>query len=244
MEIRKVDKSMVARFLGIKDGKPDAVTEKLIDRAEELIRADTAVSYTYKLYDFEIVDEGVKLVGAGLLLPGEDLKELLKDSVKCIVMCSTIGGEVDTRTRMLSVKEPALAVVYDAVAGCVADALCDDIENEIKKRLPEMEHTFRFSPGYGDLPLGINEEFLSVINGQKLTGIKITEGGLMTPIKSVSAIFGLVPKKSKPDTEDEKSKAGPEACSRQRKSKRCGEPEYCEKCALKSGCKISPLNNQ
>ncbi len=244
MEIRKVDKNMVARFLGIKDGNPDEVTVRLIERAEELIKADAAVSYTYKLFDFEITEEGVKLMGAGLVLPGNDMKSLLKDSTKCIVMCSTIGGEVDTRTRMLAVKEPALAVVYDAVAGCVADALCDDIEEEIKKRLPEMEHTFRFSPGYGDLPLGINEEFLSVINGQKLTGIKITEGGLMTPIKSVSAIFGLVPKKSTPDTEDEKSKAGPEACSVQRKRKRCGEPEYCEKCDLRSGCKISPLNNQ
>lgn len=49
----------------------------------------------------------------------------------------------------------------------------------------------RFSPGYGDFALSHQEKFLNAINATKLIGITLSEGGIMIPEKSVSAIMGL-----------------------------------------------------
>ena len=52
-------------------------------------------------------------------------------------------------------------------------------------------HTGRFSPGYGDLPLAIQGRFLDTIEATKRAGIYLSEGDIMLPEKSVTAIMGV-----------------------------------------------------
>ena len=49
----------------------------------------------------------------------------------------------------------------------------------------------RSSPGYGDLSLTYQAEFLRVLEATKKIGIVLSEGGVMIPEKSVTAVMGL-----------------------------------------------------
>ena len=49
----------------------------------------------------------------------------------------------------------------------------------------------RYSPGYGDLSLDVQSSFLKALNAQKTIGLFLSEGGIMQPEKSVTALMGL-----------------------------------------------------
>jgi cobalamin-dependent methionine synthase I len=78
--------------------------------------------------------------------------------------------------------------VYDAIASAMVENLTDLAE---EMTVSGREHTGRFSPGYGDMPLEIQEELLSLLEGSRLLGITLTDSGLMSPSKSVTALIGL-----------------------------------------------------
>ena len=50
----------------------------------------------------------------------------------------------------------------------------------------------RFSPGYGDLPIEIQPKILTVLSADKTLGITLNESYLMTPVKSITAIMGVI----------------------------------------------------
>ena len=73
------------------------------------------------------------------------------------------------------------------------EAYCDQCQRGFEEKLKE-EHLFlrpRFSPGYGDLPLSIQGRFLDTIEATKRAGIYLSEGDIMLPEKSVTAIMGV-----------------------------------------------------
>ena len=51
--------------------------------------------------------------------------------------------------------------------------------------------TDRFSPGYGDLPISLQDSFLRLVDAQKQIGLTVTTTHILTPRKSVTAIIGL-----------------------------------------------------
>ena len=68
-----------------------------------------------------------------------------------------------------------------------ADDICDDLEKSCAHRL-----TSRFSCGYGDLPLALQREIFPALQVTKHIGVTLTEGDLMMPTKSVTAIVGII----------------------------------------------------
>ena len=51
--------------------------------------------------------------------------------------------------------------------------------------------TWRFSPGYGDLPLETQGDFLRTVDAEKRLGVTLSPGGLCIPTKTVTAVIGL-----------------------------------------------------
>ena len=70
--------------------------------------------------------------------------------------------------------------------------VCDTAEKEIREKISKDNFmTWRFSPGYGDLPITIQREFVRVTDAEKRIGLTVNEGGILLPRKSVTAIIGL-----------------------------------------------------
>lgn len=87
----------------------------------------------------------------------------------------------------------AKAAVLQGVGAAAIEAYCNECQKALEEEL-KAEGLFlrpRFSPGYGDLPLTIQKEFLDVLAAYKTVGIILSDGGVMLPEKSVTAVMGI-----------------------------------------------------
>ena len=123
---------------------------------------------------------------------GNDLRKLLASSRDCYLMAVTIGHEADRGIALAQKRGMLDGMMMDACASVRADALCDETEAEIRADLKSGESlTARFSPGYGDAPLGLSEDVISLLNATRRIGLSMTRSLMMTPVKSVTAIAGV-----------------------------------------------------
>ena len=88
---------------------------------------------------------------------------------------------------------PTKALLSHAYGAERIESLCDGFCREIEQELSEEQLycSNRFSPGYGDLPLETQVEFFRLMDCNRQIGISLNDSLLMTPSKSVTAIFGI-----------------------------------------------------
>ena len=108
-------------------------------------------------------------------------------------MAATIGIGVDNAIRKEELKNVANALIMDSCGSTLIEAVCDSIEASFREKyLKENNYlTFRFSPGYGDLPITIQKQFVNVVNATRRIGVNVSDSGIMLPRKSVTAIIGV-----------------------------------------------------
>ena len=135
---------------------------------------------------FDIDDEVLKEIAVG-----RDMAELLRSSFKVILFAVTLGNEIEMAIRKLSFTNLSMSVVVDATASAAIEAFAEELDKSFQKEFSEFYLTDRFSPGYGDMPISIQNYFLTAINAKKEIGITTTAEGIMTPRKSITAIMGV-----------------------------------------------------
>ena len=139
-------------------------------------------------------DGGFELEGAYIY--SNDIARLTAKSDECILLAATLGHEVDRQITLAQQKNMLDGVALDACASVMVDAYIDDlVMNEVVPRLQEGEKlTHRFSPGYGDLNMSVIEDILAILNAYKRIGLSVTKSLMMSPLKSVTAIIGVIAK--------------------------------------------------
>lgn len=130
-----------------------------------------------------------------LSLPGEDIAAHLAGAVEVALFAATLGHGVDQELRRLAVADPVGQVIFDAAATDAIEREADRVEAGIRSAAADkgLFCSWRFSPGYGDLPLDVQSALLGVLNASRRLGITLTPSNLMVPTKSVTAIVGLHP---------------------------------------------------
>jgi cobalamin-dependent methionine synthase I len=85
------------------------------------------------------------------------------------------------------------ALCIQAIGSERAEAVCDMLCDDIKKEYAAQGYTpvARFSPGYADLPLSLQRDIFKALDCPRTLGITLSDGFLMSPTKSVTAIVGL-----------------------------------------------------
>lgn len=190
-KIEFLNKSEALRYLGYGNNKPDETVSNMLDECEKKIINIAKPAFTYKIFDIEYVDGKINVKNTNLSLEGKDIQEHLEGCKKVVLMCATAGGEVDKLLRIAQVRKMSDAVILDALASVLVEKVCDEAEKVIRKELLEYYFTWRYSPGYGDLDIGIQDKFLDVLNAQRSVGVSVTKSNILTPTKSVTAIIGL-----------------------------------------------------
>ena len=192
-----IPKSEVLRYLGHKknqkiDNKINNLIDETIEEAKKLINPKYVLSY----FNTFIKEDGVTFENTNLLLKGKDIRNHLKDSKKTVLMAVTLGSIIEKRIMLYERTNLTKALILDSCATAAVEEVCDIIEDDVKnKALKEnLSITFRYSPGYGDLPLDIQRDFLNTLNANKIIGLTVSENNLLMPRKSVTAIIGLIPK--------------------------------------------------
>lgn len=142
----------------------------------------------------ESVAEGmIPISNLSFLAYSKDLAKCLKGSEELILFAATIGLETDryiAKYQRISPIKALLAQAYGAERiERLCDVFCKEIQEEAKKE--SLSCTARFSPGYGDLPLEAQTQFFQLLDCQRQIGLTLNDSLLMSPSKSVTAVFGL-----------------------------------------------------
>lgn len=202
--IPSVNIKEVWRYSGYAGG-PDGGDITLTGLLNEIIE-ETLPILTYRLCYRKLE---IRWKGKTALLPfmatSENLSKCLKGSNKGIMFAATIGIEIDRRIERYKRISPTKALLLQALGAERVEALCDTFCKEMDQiaQGEKLEITSRFSPGYGDFPLEVQRDFFDLLDFSRKIGITLNASLLMTPSKSVTAIFGIRPPKSTPILSDE-----------------------------------------
>lgn len=191
-----INKHEVLRYLG---HKGQSIDQKIMDIINECINEVKTIITPRAVYEYRkinILDEGVEVLETNLLLVGKDIKKHLLNSNECVLMAVTLGNDIERKTRLYEKTNLTKALILDACATTAVEEICDIVEDEVRRKAENnnMGITFRYSPGYGDLPLDIQNRFLKTLDAQKKIGLTASENDLLFPRKSVTAIIGIVEK--------------------------------------------------
>ena len=123
----------------------------------------------------------------------KDLAKCLHGSREVILFAATIGLEIDRRIAKYQRFSPTKALLLQAYGAERVETLCNVFCKEIRQQVEAegMRCTARFSPGYGDLPLETQKDVFRLLDCHRKIGVSLNESLLMTPSKSVTAMFGL-----------------------------------------------------
>ena len=141
------------------------------------------------------VDElGVTL--DGIEVKSRSLANYFRDCSRVFAFAATVGIHLDRLILRHSSTSPATALCYHAIGTERIEALADYFCENLAKRY-EKSGTLkpRFSPGYGDAPLSLQRQLFALLDCTRHIGITLTDTGLITPTKSITALVGIKERK-------------------------------------------------
>ena len=175
------------RYLGYSG---QAIDDGLVNRLESIAAAcETELDPTFTWDE----DPRVVLAGASLVFEGESVASHLRGARFAACFAATLGAESERQLRTLAAINPLDAMLYDACCNALieeaAQAAQEDIAHEAASA--GLFARMRFSPGYGDLPLAVQPQFIKAIDASRRLGLAVNESLLLVPAKSITAIVGL-----------------------------------------------------
>lgn len=186
----QIDQNEVLRYMGCPPDRADGALRALVQKCTDELLAICRPRWTWQLFPIQPEEDGVRLSG-GLLLPGEDLKKHMEGCDRAALFCATISAQVDAWIRRAESGDMLRALALDCCATAAVEQLCDQIEVELQGKFPGCFFPFRFSPGYGDLPIALQGSLLALLDAPRKVGLCASGTHILTPRKSVTAILGI-----------------------------------------------------
>ena len=196
IQLTALNKQECVRYLGGAKVQMNSAMEQLLDVCQAEVISVCQPKYLYKEIPLD-----------SKFFKGEDIKNHLSGCNKAIVMCATLGVAMDNHIRKSQLADMAKAVVLDSFGSVAIEQVCTQVDEIIAEKYKGKFLTFRFSPGYGDFPIEMQQPILQILDAQRKIGLCTNENFLLTPTKSVTAVIGVS------DNEIEKKKRGCAVCS-------------------------------
>ena len=195
MEFLPIDKQEVLRYLGYQGQKIDVGLDEMINSCIQQCQVFSIPRYCYQIFDCHPEDDCIVLDHTSLRSKGNSIYEHLKDAKRVAVMAATLGAAFEKQIQVAEKMSMTKALVLDSCGTEYIEKVCDTIEEEIKQVAAREGYTtnFRFSPGYGDLPLEQQPEIIRLLDTSRKIGLTCTPTLIMLPRKSVTALIGFLP---------------------------------------------------
>lgn len=191
LNVNKNEVLRYAGFLGINEDTKDVLNDIYEDALSECLP-----KISYKVCYFRT---RIKWENESPVLPFEcsslDLAKCLKGSNEVVLFAATLGMDIDRLIARNERVNMTKTLYMQALGAERVEALCDTFCDEFKDMLSKegLEVTPRYSPGYGDMKLEHQKDFFRLLDCNRKIGIALNESLLMSPSKSVTAIFGIKP---------------------------------------------------
>ena len=177
------------RYAGVREPLPEMrslLTECLGEVQDKFVYrvcyAEVPISREDKLIRFDFIEAASK-----------DLEKHLENCDTAVLFAATVGIAIDRLIAKYGVRSPSKALMLQAIGAERIESLCDVFETEIteRERKRGRETCFRFSPGYGDLPIALQRDIFGMLDCPRKIGLTLNDSHLMSPSKSVTAIIGI-----------------------------------------------------
>lgn len=195
-----MDRNEVLRYLGYKnqalDPALDSRLDAVIDHCIQVGRPVGSVR-VFPVAGTGVTEDGrpqVLLEGTALRLVGKSMQHHMRDAVAVGVLAVTIGMGVERELRRYNVTHNAVdGMIFDAAATTLVERAADAAEASLVHEAADrgLYTNFRFSPGYGDMPMETQPVLLSALDATRRLGITLSATNYMTPTKSVTAVLGM-----------------------------------------------------
>ena len=185
--LSEININEVRRYSGMKDDSLDGVIDECVKEAMPVL--SYKVSYMRTKIDWE---SGYPLF-PGVGYKSENLRTNLKGCDEVIIFAATVGIGIDRLISKYGHVSESKALFMQALGAERVESLCDLFNSEMNE-LVSAEGKYlrpRFSPGYGDLPISVQKDFVTVLDCPRRLGINLNDSFLMSPSKSVTAIIGI-----------------------------------------------------
>lgn len=191
-EIPMIDRKEALRYAGfmMKKGEPkgglspegqgalEPELEKLFEEAAE----EAERSLDYKLCFMKSTVSECEVL--------KNFEDTLGKPSEYIMFAATVGHSIDRLIARYERLQPSKALLLQGIGAERVEALCDAFQEELS-RMYQGCITRRVSPGYGKLKLELQKDFFDILDINRKIGISLGESLLMTPSKSVTAVFGI-----------------------------------------------------
>lgn len=187
----KIDRAEILRYLGCRGKIEDERLLALVSSCVEELKGAATPRIVSRLFPVSFPEEGV-CVG-NLLIPGKSLRGHLHGCGEAVLFAATLGTRVDALLMRYGRLDISRAAVLQAASAAMIEGFCDGEEKKLAARAAGRGLFLRprYSPGYGDFPLSLQRRILAMLDAQKRIGLTLTEGCLLVPTKSVTAVVGL-----------------------------------------------------
>lgn len=138
-------------------------------------------------------DEGYKLPNNEINLESKSLKNLFdkNKSDAVLITAGTLGEAIDKRMDIYKKINMSKMILLNACSSAYVEYLYNIVERLILKELNLKNPSFRFAPGYGDVPLNRQIEVFKLFEDyEEDLGIKLNSNNFMYPVKSMTGITG------------------------------------------------------
>jgi hypothetical protein len=210
LTVRGVRREEVLRYLGYGGAAPDEGTVALIDKCEEVLRSAMRFRHVERCFPISVTGSCVEI--ANFSVDSGALARHLEGCDSAYLFAATLGAEVDRAMARFGDTEIASAAVFQAVAAAGLEACCDAVCSELAGRFGGGNGNGRgdddrdggaaalycsgflrprFSPGYGDFSLEVQDLILRALDAPKYIGLSVTSHNMLTPTKSITAVIGV-----------------------------------------------------
>lgn len=159
----------------------------LVDTVFLKLRNEVQARHVLQRHRCTVLENGV-LLDCGVQFTSKSLARHLLGCEEVLLLGATLGSRVDIAIRRLALGSVAEGAAAQAVAAAIIEGYCDEVQERTNT---EQNQRPRFSPGYGDWDLTEQKKLFGVLQCEKQLGLTLTDGMMMAPSKSVTAIIGL-----------------------------------------------------
>jgi hypothetical protein len=189
-----IDSQQVLSHIGCSDDyEPSLRIKSLVNDYIENYHNFIDFSYSYITRNIESVQEDRVIIENAITLKSKIISRLLERCDEVVIFILTIGNLLEDMVAYLAEEGLVLqATVLDAIGSGAAEQSASLVEDRIKETATSRGFVIsrRFSPGYCDW--GVNQQEMIFKAMQADTaGVRLTEGYLMLPRKSISGIIGI-----------------------------------------------------
>lgn len=186
------------RYLGIKKGAADEGICSLVERSFQELEKEAKPKSICRIFELRDSGDGTIQIGT-MKIQSKSLSRNLKNCGQAALFGATLGCAVDRLITRTGLTDMARSVALQACAAAYLEEYCDRCQEELGRELEKKGGYLRprFSPGYGDFDIRYQEPIMRMLDCAKQIGLSLTEGCMLTPAKSITAVIGISPVKER-----------------------------------------------